>query len=210
MIAPPRTTELLLESLGATAGFRDALLGDLAEEFALRAERAGVREARRWYRREAVRAAPHLLRDWTRGVHVRDVTHLAGVAATSYVLMAMLVGFTRMMASSLVLVMLGSSPAVAQLPQDADRLAALAVLSLAVSAPVGGCIAAWLHDRAPLLSAAAFGITWASAGVAKALLIDGLPLWYRIGAPVLVLGGALAGGALRVHATRRRARPTPA
>ena len=42
MTRPPRTAELLLESLGAPAHYREPLLGDLAEGFASRAERGGV------------------------------------------------------------------------------------------------------------------------------------------------------------------------
>ncbi|HEX7242371.1 MAG TPA: permease prefix domain 2-containing transporter, partial [Longimicrobiaceae bacterium] len=58
---PPRTAERLLEALGAEPELRDALLGDLAEDFATRAADQGERAARRRYWREALRAAPYLL-----------------------------------------------------------------------------------------------------------------------------------------------------
>ena len=66
MIAPPRTAEMVLASLGAEPDFRDAVIGDLAQEFVERAERDDPSSARRWYYREAIRATPHLLRSWTR------------------------------------------------------------------------------------------------------------------------------------------------
>jgi hypothetical protein len=93
MTQPPRTprkAELLLEALGARSDFRDALLGDLAEEHAVRAERDGAAAARRWYYREAIRAAPYLLRDWSRHLRARDVAHLAGIALTSLVFVEVL------------------------------------------------------------------------------------------------------------------------
>lgn len=67
----PRAAERLLEGLGADAEYREALLGDLAEEYATRLAYDGPGAARRWYRREALRVAPHLLRDWTRRLRWR-------------------------------------------------------------------------------------------------------------------------------------------
>ena len=55
-------TERALLTLGADPAFVDAVLGDLAEESAARAARDGVGAARRWYAREALHAAPHLVR----------------------------------------------------------------------------------------------------------------------------------------------------
>jgi hypothetical protein len=54
-------TERLLHALGAHPDFADAVLGDLAEERARRAEQAGPMAARWWHAREALRAVPHLL-----------------------------------------------------------------------------------------------------------------------------------------------------
>ena len=44
MIAPPRRIETLLYALGVDAPYRDAILGDLAEEFAIRMEEQSVDE----------------------------------------------------------------------------------------------------------------------------------------------------------------------
>jgi DNA-binding transcriptional LysR family regulator len=82
----PRRAELILEALGADTDFRDAVIGDLAEEFALRASWDGPLAARRWYYRESLRVAPYLLRDWWRGLKRKDVGHFAGVIVGSSLL----------------------------------------------------------------------------------------------------------------------------
>jgi hypothetical protein len=52
--------ERVLHGLGAQPSFADAVLGDLAEERARRAEQDGAIAAHWWYAREAFRSAPHL------------------------------------------------------------------------------------------------------------------------------------------------------
>ncbi|HEX6535019.1 MAG TPA: permease prefix domain 2-containing transporter [Gemmatimonadaceae bacterium] len=54
--------ERLLLALGADPAFSEAVLGDLAEEYARRVSLEGVAAARWWYAREALRTAPHLAR----------------------------------------------------------------------------------------------------------------------------------------------------
>jgi hypothetical protein len=84
MTTPPRSIESLLEALGAESGFRDNVVGDLAEEFTSRVERDGLESARRWYRREAMRAAPHLLRSGWASVRQRGLGHLVGILFTAF------------------------------------------------------------------------------------------------------------------------------
>ncbi len=55
-------SERLLIVLGADPEFVAAVLGDLAEEYAIRAGRDGRLVARLWYAREAMRSAPHVVR----------------------------------------------------------------------------------------------------------------------------------------------------
>ena len=69
----------MLEALGADLAFHEDIVGDLAEEYALRVEWDGRVAARRWYYRESVRVAPYLLRDWLRGLGWRDVASLITV-----------------------------------------------------------------------------------------------------------------------------------
>ncbi|HEU4565169.1 MAG TPA: permease prefix domain 2-containing transporter [Gemmatimonadaceae bacterium] len=62
--SPP--AEALLRAIGAEPAFAEAVLGDLAEEYALRASRDGEAAARWWYAREALRSTPHLIRSAAR------------------------------------------------------------------------------------------------------------------------------------------------
>jgi predicted permease len=60
-VGPPRWSEALLAAALA-ARDREAILGDLAEAFAVRAHEEGVARARRWYRRQVLRALGPALR----------------------------------------------------------------------------------------------------------------------------------------------------
>jgi hypothetical protein len=92
MISPPNVTERVLESLGSYAEYRDAVLGDMAEEFGARAERDGHWSARWWYYGQAVRAVPALLRDSAGRAGARGVAYvLAAGMAAFYVDMTVLV-----------------------------------------------------------------------------------------------------------------------
>jgi len=53
--------ERALHAIGAEPGFTEAVLGDLAEERALRTVRDGAAAASIWYVRDAVRSTPHLI-----------------------------------------------------------------------------------------------------------------------------------------------------
>jgi hypothetical protein len=52
----------MLQALGVDAALAAVVLGDLAEEYALRVARDGVAAARWWYVSEALRSAPHLVK----------------------------------------------------------------------------------------------------------------------------------------------------
>ena len=154
MMRPPPTAEVLLRSIGARTSFCEPLLGDLAEGFAVRVERDGPDSARRWYYREAIRATPHLLGDWRRSLRGPDIRHLAGVVLTSYVFALMIVflgaTLTRITAGAL-----GFSPQLRPGPFSRVELLVL-WLPLEITCTVlGGYIAAWLDERAPLASAIA-------------------------------------------------------
>jgi hypothetical protein len=202
-IRPPRAAEVILESLGAKPEFRDSLLGDLAQEFSERAEHDGPRAARGWYYREAVRATPHLLRSWSHGLHVRDLTHLAGVAAsawTTVLMVALLIGG----------VIQGSMRALGFawtmrpiLPGD-PRIYTIGLTAGVIGGALGGYAAAWLDRKIPLVAALATGTIWACVNVSAALIARDMatPVGYRIAAPIaLIIGGAI-GGVLRVCTAR--------
>lgn len=83
--APLSAAERLLHALGADPSFAESVLGDLAEEYARRAAHDGVGAARRWYAREALRSAPHLVRSAARHAsgRARLAAALAGVVLTA-------------------------------------------------------------------------------------------------------------------------------
>lgn len=85
--------ERALGALGASTAFAEAVLGDLAEERALRTERDGPVRAQLWYAREALRALPHLL--WNAVRHggasgrLRVAGLFVGLAAVPTLLLAL-------------------------------------------------------------------------------------------------------------------------
>jgi hypothetical protein len=87
----PRVAETLLQSLGADREFTDDVLGDLAEEFAIRRQWDSPSAVRWWYYREAVRTAPHLLRDWLRRLRPRDTRPLVWAVGAAFVTSRVLV-----------------------------------------------------------------------------------------------------------------------
>lgn len=94
---PPRLAEALAECLIADAALRDAALGDLAEDFTVRAEANGHAAARAWYWSQVVRSAPSLAAFGTtaaRGLSRAALTWLRFVASVvlGYAVLAALVG----------------------------------------------------------------------------------------------------------------------
>lgn len=199
---PPRTAERLLEALGAGPEFRDALLGDLAEEYATRTAYDGERAAGRWYWREALRVAPHLLRDWARHLRARDVARLAGVVGAAYLGVGAVVW--GLLAAVEVVVERIAGPTT--FPWHDPHPVALALLGLLLAqlgvAGMGGWVAARLDRRAPAVAALTLGVV--SATLALLAPLPGrasLPAWYLLGQTVAILAGATLGG-MRGIATR--------
>ena len=86
MPSPPRLAEWLMRHCAPRAD-RDAVLGDLQEEFLTRSEREGVVSARRWYRRQVWRSLPSIIRGSLIDSHqapssAGDEHHSAGVFAS--------------------------------------------------------------------------------------------------------------------------------
>jgi len=203
MTRPPRTAEILLQSLGAQASVCEPLLGDLAEGFAIRVVRDGPDSARRWYYREAIRATPHLLGDWRRSLRPPDIRHFAGVVLTSYVFAVMLILLGVGLAMGAVGA-LGFSPRPRPGPLSPVQLLALWLPVEITCTVLGGYIAAWLDRRAPLASAIALGLTWSAVSLAVGGITHGhdAPAWYWLVAPVLQVMGPTVGGVLRLRALR--------
>lgn len=199
-MTPPRTAERLLEALGARADFRDPLLGDMDEEYMDRAERDGERAARRWYWRESLRTAPHLLYDWGRSLRARDVRRLGSVVLAGYFFTMMLVALGVAIADSITDAV-GITVRATQAPAAAPIIVGMSLG--VVSSLVAGYIAAWLDERAPLASAATLGLVWSVGSLVVSLLTSGAhdtPLWFRLAAPVVLMFSTTLGGVLRVRA----------
>lgn len=199
MMRPPRTAEVLLQSLGAPVSFREPLLGDLAEGFAFRVERDGLDAGRRWYYRETIRATPYLLGEWLRSLRAPDIRYLAGVVVTSYF-------FTMMLAFLGVALVRVAADALGFPPLLTGRLFGAHLLTLWLPAGiictvVGGYIAAGLDRRAPLASAIALGVTWSVSVLATWVIthVSDLPVWYWVCLPVLQVLGPTVGGVLRLR-----------
>lgn len=208
MTGPPRTIERLLAGLGAKPDFRNAVLGDLSEEFASRSEADGVESATRWYRREAIRAVPHLLGSWLRGARFGDIKHIAGVIAAAYtgmlvlmlVLGGMLIGVVRAIGYGGPLLPLS-------IVESTAILSCMMVFALLLGG-VAGFLAAWLDSRAPLVTSATFGTLMLLVAFVAQHALSGpvptrFPAWYLTGAPIFEFIGAIAGGVLCVRASSR-------
>lgn len=206
MTKPPATVEALLEALGAERHFRDGVLGDLAEEFAARAERDGGETARRWYQREALRAAPHLLFNWSRRLGVSGGTRLVGVMVVAYACLVVLglaigaIGYGLLRAVG--------APTNYHLPWGSPVAAAL-MLSTALALGVvitmlGGYLAARLDPEAPLASAVACGIAWGFIEIIVVMFAHQFPMWYRLAVPIVVSTGTALGGTIAVLRNRKR------
>lgn len=211
--SPPRRVELLLEALDGQTDFRDALVGDLAEEFAARAERDGGPAARRWYYREAVRVAPHLLRHCVRGFHRSDVAHVASVVGLSYVCMVTIGWFIFLTINSVTRGLglhLDSIDRFLTHPFPIPVIIGLLLLG-STGAAAGGYIAACLDRRTPIISAMALGVAWTCLALVSSAIVRPstpapVPSWYRFVAVALVIVGTSAGGVLRVGTSRSPSR----
>jgi hypothetical protein len=202
---PPRFAEALLESFGAEPGFCEAILGDLAQEHAQRAERYGSRAARLWYYKEAAMAMPHLLRNWLAGAGFADARRLLNVAALAYVL-TMATQVALSLALLAVLQPFGTVPAILSTP--AGRwLTGLVVVTLGPFC--AGYLAAHFEERRPMLAALALAFLWMAWIVAGAVLWMLLPTsapegalvpetWTRIVVVPFIASFCVLGGALRV------------
>lgn len=83
----------LFAALGADPAFVEAVLGDLAEEHALRSARDGARAARTWYVQEALRSAPHLVASAVRCSSARTRAKFIAVAGIVAAIVAALMAF---------------------------------------------------------------------------------------------------------------------
>ena len=179
----PLATWLLAQAVPETN--REALLGDLHEEYALRAGSASASTAARWYWGQACRSIPPLM--WSSARNGRWLFTLA-VAIGAYVL----IGLLEFAVTKGIAVLLGP---------DRNVLTFVSVIVGLSTMVLGGYLAAWTGGRgaprtlAAMLLIAVVVLTMTTSG--------GQPSWYGVAFLVGGPSAALAGGALFL---RRRAR----
>ena len=211
-LTPSPVIESLLTGLGARAEITAAVLGDLHEKLTVIAAARGIHAARRWYRREALRAAPHLLLDGVRSLRFADARRLLNVGLLSVTLTAMLAAMAFFGGMAVMMVFTDGLSA----PDFPFRMVAGAwVVGMVLSLPIlAGFLAATLEEKAPLLAA----MTIAAGGVAWTLLLTGLQtrssetMLLNLGFPyagtLWVTIGCAIGGMLRVGRGDRARRLT--
>jgi hypothetical protein len=196
MSHPPRVLESVLKGLGADPYLTEVVLGDLAEEYDERAAFDGEADARRWYRGEAMRSVPHLLRSALGRLRLGDVPRLVGNALFAW-LALLPVSLTLYIVLAVFLRAFGLDWTLRASPQD-GAFVVFAMLSMPVAGIAGGYIAAWRNARAPLIGALAFGIVLTSINLIAGLFFPGpLPAVLRIAALAMFNAGAIVGGAIR-------------
>jgi len=195
--SPPRAVERVLTALGADSEFSDTIVGDLAEEFVLRARWDGVTAARRWYCRECVRVAPYLLRDWWRGRRLLDAPHVIKAVAVSSLLVY---GLEKMVARALAPAVLAWWRVVGQSPAYLGSMLCWTMLDGLLL----GYLVARIGRRAPVVGTLAATGWWLTFWVGMNLLggwrFDGSmgQLWYRALNPLMLCSGIMLGGLWRV------------
>lgn len=204
---PPRFAEMLLESFGADAEFSDAVLGDLAQEYALRLDRYGERAARMWYHRQALITAPHLLRRWWSVARFADMRHLLNVAGLAYlsaIMIAAGIGFAVAAATPTFLHWSG----VETIPFAVVRAG---IYTMAFLTPMtAGFFAATYEEKRPMLAAIALAAAWTGlilgGAVLSVLFHDPAhtyplipPTWARIVLIPVIATSIVVGGAIRVR-----------
>ncbi len=203
--SPPRTAERLLEALGATSALRDAVLGDLAEEYTLRAARDGEGAAGRWYWGQTILATPHLLRDWARGLRPLYAARIAGIAGATVLTIGAVVFAVLIAVEAGVERLAGPTT----FPWHDPHPGALALCGMLIGYSVVATTAGWLASRleqgAPAVAVLVIGIVWiVIALVAPLPARAALPAWYLLGQAIAVVVGSALGG-MRQIASRRPA-----
>lgn len=160
---PPALVCWLLESF-TPAKYREAMLGDLIEEYNLRAKSASPLAASRWFWSQACRSIPSIV--WS---SLRSGNWLISmsIAAGVYIVMAMLKLAADSMISKLVA------------PQQATQVVLAPVVFLSAAA-IGGCVAARVRRGAMISFALMVMITVAVSIELKVCTIP-VPWWYQFG-----------------------------
>jgi len=193
--SPPRLPQLVLSALGARIEIRDAVLGDLAEEYVAHLEIRGERAARIWYAREALRAIPYLTRDAMRHLGIGGIAHVVVAALKAY--------------ASIVIVLLIlfplAKPLLHGLAQPRPGTAIVIALTTTI---LGGYLAARFGRRAPLVSSVTLGAFWTVMFTAGLFVVleryahVNTPPWCAFAGPAIIVAGTSLGGVFCVARPR--------
>jgi hypothetical protein len=161
--SPPTFACWLLETVVPTP-YREAILGDLIEEYTLRAESTSRFTASRWFWSQTCRSIPSIV--WS-SLRSRDCLISISIAVGVYIFMGTLKLAADWMISKWVA------------PQPTTYVVLAPVLFLTASA-IGGCVAARIRRGATIFLALIVMITVAVSIYLKVCTIP-VPGWYEFG-----------------------------
>jgi len=188
----PKGVNRIVSAIAPTPEMREAMLGDLDEEYQIRAEREGIAAANRWCWREAIRSLFGALR--------HTVPNLS--ATFTSVIPAMLWGSVVAFLASVAVVSV-TYPLTLFAPFDkAAVVTGLSIFARLGTSVMGGYEAARVGTKAPLWSALAFALlptvvlcTIAALTIVPALV--GTDVIVSAVANLLLIPGGLLGGILQ-------------
>lgn len=161
--SPPTFACWLLESV-LPDSYREAILGDLIEEYSLRIESTSRFTASRWFWSQACRSVPPTV--WS-SLRSRDCLISISIAMGVYVFMGALKFAADLMISRLV-------------APDQTTYVVLAPIVFLVTTAIGGCVAARIRRGATIFLALIVMITVATLINLKVCSIP-VPWWYQFG-----------------------------
>jgi hypothetical protein len=165
--SPPAFACWLLESV-IPVPYREAMLGDLVEEYTLRAESASPLTASRWFWSQACRSVPSMVRSSLRSqMRSQDWLISMTIAMGVYVAMRMLEYAANLAISKLVA------------PQPTTQVVLAPIVFLAATS-ICGWVAARIRRGATIFLALMVMITVAVAIYLKVCTIP-VPWWYEFG-----------------------------
>jgi hypothetical protein len=175
---------------------RDAVTGDLLEEYDVLRSTRGRFAAALWAIRQLLLSFPFLA-----GIGPADCEYTIGLVARFYGKLAALVALS-------VAVVMWLARGMTTIVSSPSNLAYALVASV-VSCVLAGIAAAFFTPRAPLAASVAVGVLCTGIGVAALLsreVAAPTPYWSLV--LFLMMPAAACGGLLRVHALLRREPPT--